>query len=881
MAVRDYDPFELDVSQFEVVSEPDWSSQSLDTTNFELVSEPNDYRESGDALRLRQQAQREAEQEQDQSTYLERLALGAGQGVRGLQSGLGGLFNLFGLTDAGRAIQSNARAGQAELADTSATLAGQNPDLASEWVEQFGGMATQQVPSIAAAALSRGNRFAPAAVAGLQSAGQVQDAAEQAYEAQGMSPDEATSRARLPALTSGAITGALTALMPGGTERLAGMMFAGPTGVRAAREGVYGIAKRIFGEAAREAPEEMIDQLGQAAVAKFSYDPEKPLDEILMETWEAGGWGAGTAGAVGTLAYGMNAIDRATANMPEPQTGMNLRQPPSPPLPPLAPQLTQSDIDQANRVNAIAQLTAAENERLGQNAATFDPSEFELVEEPTNSSTTPPVLEQELSQVSQPEVTGQVDAETLSVIQKRLLASMQSRSMDLTPADFQRTEPTVQSILGPNAPTWQQLAEAGVVNASPNPDGTVNVRVDSRSKIIPPRVGTETIIKGRVYKPAIEMESGEVIVGNRHEEIIRPGYKRRGYVSPEGKFLSIMEVAREVQAAREEKSPITAPPVAANLATTETAPEPVKSDALRQYEGELAQFRQSSKDYQKARKNFQARKIDERSYRAAESAFDKATAKKDRAERTYQKALKDEARAGKPERKAPESKYERPPDIEDFLDGEKIRRVSPDDKSEYAELQRVAEGLASDFFTDDDNASPLDTAAQAVDLSPQELLDQLINLQPMRKAAKDAFYREQRFMDQDAAFQKVVVQNDARDKKNTTRVTTDGLNVGDKFRRQGENITAVKKGQDGVTFKDGQKFGTPTVPLGTSLHVQKGSLRRSSTGKQHGPSGETPPTGSQPPCDSPTSARSKRYAVYSRSQRSVFIGRCFHCSCST
>lgn len=692
-------PANFDPNEWEVVSEPNYGG--YDPNEWEVVGEydpqqyeptptgPRNYeRESRDALLLRQQAQREAEQQPDESTTLERIALGAGQGVRSLESGLGGLFNLAGLTSLGRYLQQNARAGQSDLADVSSTLAGQNPDISRELAENWSAMATQQAPTIAAAALTR-SPTAAAWVAGLQSAGQVQDQAEQAYEAQGLSPDAATNRARIPALASGAITGALTRLMPGGTERLATMMFAGPAARTAAREGVYGVARRIFGEALREAPEEILDQLGQDVVGRFSYDPDKPLEQILMDAWEAGGWGVGTAGAVGTLAEGMNAADRAFASRPESaQTGMNLRMPESA-APESAAQPVPEQTPQRYSENPVDYVNAG---MRGEQAIAMA-QQAQALNRQTDLDEMPPVLASE-----QPFVESQ-DPVALT-------------QMDLPQADFtQIPSNTIQ-----------------VQNETPTPPAPV----------APP-------------------PSPEAIPSVVQPETIAP----------------IPETTPPV-------SETIAPPVAENVAASETTPP------------------------------------------------------------TDKKSLSVQKRPT----------YERPPDIVDWVtDNGKFRRIKPGEQSAVAEQWRAAQKARPELFAD--NGSAPDEVAEAYrretgkDFSDGDFLQEIIETGSRRVKQKADFYRQVKFANQDAAFQKVLVENDARDKNKTTRVTTDAINPGDKFRRQGENFTATKKGPEGVTFRDGPKFGTQTVPLGTSLHIQKGSIRRSSTGKQHGLSGETPPTGSQ------------------------------------
>jgi len=846
-----YDP-----NEWEVVSGPDLPS-GYDPREWEVVydyepyPEPtpqysgpiNTYRESGAALRLRQQAQREAEMQPDESTILERLALGGAQGLRSLESGLGGLFNLISLTPVGRALQSNARAGSAELADVSQTLGGQNPDIGREFAEYFGGMAAQQAPSIVAGRYA--GPVGAAIVGGLQSAGSTQDAAEQAYEAQGFSPDMATAKARLPALASGAITGLLTRFMPGHLGE--GVTRNMPPG------SIYSIVRNVSGEIFKEAGEEALDQLGQIAVAKASYDPDKPLNEIIAETWEAAGWGGGMAAGIGALTAGARAaVDRGENQF---QTGADLQTPPPasptmdgefevvsepPPLPiqervapenPFYPYQDTSGMNlrglgltsmlptdelefqtvegeqpgetiqqpiAVSRVEQIrqqaAQTLAAElnaaglapemASQVGNAIATIqrgnltlpdfdiidaalgelDRFGFRLPNVGDNQKTRTqarrtyaeenraalsklqeaarasiPVIQQPVpiasTPINQPSAT---EDESFDIrfprdpnqfsspeIRRNLEANMQGRSMDISMADFGIPDAHIKSVLGPEAPSWQELAEAGVINASPNEDGTVNVRV------------SPTVSETATVQPSASAVQNQFV---EPTEMVAPTGKPDLQVQPKP-----------------------------------SAP-----------------------------------------------------------------------------------KYERAPDIVDDIEGYvgKLRRIKPGEKSEHADLWRAAQKAMPKLFVDSPTASAPDVAAQGVEqntgrpIDPETLLNQIIEAPKKRKSDREAFYSEVKQATQDAKFQTVA----AKERKNTKPIVSDELSVGDKFKIQGERftVTNVKTRPDdetmlqSVTIDDGPKFGTQTLTSEQVLNIDKGTMRRANGNSQQFGAAAPSPRGSTP-----------------------------------
>jgi len=92
-----------------------------------------------------------------------------------------------------------------------------------------------------------------------------------------MAYEQARETAVAPAIASGVITGALiTAFGATGVER----MFANPKAFKPALRDL----SEQFGF---EATEEGLDQYIQGVMAKHSYNPDKPMEEIMSETWHA------------------------------------------------------------------------------------------------------------------------------------------------------------------------------------------------------------------------------------------------------------------------------------------------------------------------------------------------------------------------------------------------------------------------------------------------------------------------------------------------------------------------------------------------------------------------------------------------------------------
>lgn len=150
-----------------------------------------------------------------------------------------------------------------------------------------------------------------------QSGGSVFEDAQDAYIARGMDPEEARGRSYGPAMAAALITGAATTLF-------------GRTGAEALSRGLTKDAitkvlqaplQTIIKGSAKEGLEEWLDQVGQGIVARASYDPEKPVENIILESLQAlglgfllGGFGEVTQASLSGLA---KAADRLNAPMDE------------------------------------------------------------------------------------------------------------------------------------------------------------------------------------------------------------------------------------------------------------------------------------------------------------------------------------------------------------------------------------------------------------------------------------------------------------------------------------------------------------------------------------------------------------------------------------
>lgn len=162
-------------------------------------------------------------------------------------------------------------------------------------VQNFANTAIQSAPAMLAGPAGMG---AMATVAGAQTFGQVEEDAYNAYRQQGLSADEAKSKALLPAAIGGIVTAGLTRYLGGGTERLTMALMKGDLSEIAAQ----GLVKGILKQAAEEFPEEALDQLSQGIVARASYQPDKSWKDIIDESLEAGVSGSLLAGLTGSAA---------------------------------------------------------------------------------------------------------------------------------------------------------------------------------------------------------------------------------------------------------------------------------------------------------------------------------------------------------------------------------------------------------------------------------------------------------------------------------------------------------------------------------------------------------------------------------------------------
>lgn len=175
--------------------------------------------------------------------------------------------------------------------------------IAPDTFSQVAGEATrtfvESLPSMVAA--MAGGVPGAMAVGALQSYASALETAKTNLKARfpQMSEDEMSQRARIPALASGALTAALTRLIPGGAERLskrlADAVAKKQFGPEIVKQGVRGVAKEI----GLELPEEIADEFGQGVIEKLTTNPEKPMGEIIEEAMFAGAMAIITTGSVG------------------------------------------------------------------------------------------------------------------------------------------------------------------------------------------------------------------------------------------------------------------------------------------------------------------------------------------------------------------------------------------------------------------------------------------------------------------------------------------------------------------------------------------------------------------------------------------------------
>jgi hypothetical protein len=96
-------------------------------------------------------------------------------------------------------------------------------------------------------------------------------------------------------------------------------------------------------------------------------------------------------------------------------------------------------------------------------------------------------LPQEIQKAQAPPVVAPqvIPPEAVQSLRAKLFVNMQGRTMNISPDAFPTADPHLKLVLGQDAPSWKALADAGVVKAEPNPDGTVAVKVNLESPLNP------------------------------------------------------------------------------------------------------------------------------------------------------------------------------------------------------------------------------------------------------------------------------------------------------------------------------------------------------------------------------------------------------------
>jgi hypothetical protein len=156
--------------------------------------------------------------------------------------------------------------------------------------------ATSIVPTFVAGFL--GGFPAGIAAAGAQSFGSTFEDAQDGYLRMGEDEETARNKAFVPAIVSGLITAGVTrAFGPNAIEAFRNQL-SGEAVAEIIRQPLLSILKG----ASKEAIEEMTDQVGQAVVQKWSYEPDKKIEDIVGEILLAGGLGF----TLGGLAEGAN-----------------------------------------------------------------------------------------------------------------------------------------------------------------------------------------------------------------------------------------------------------------------------------------------------------------------------------------------------------------------------------------------------------------------------------------------------------------------------------------------------------------------------------------------------------------------------------------------
>lgn len=355
-------------------TEIDWDEvipaedQSVDPTAIDWDAVTPYNKDTSEGLRQRLKFNLENDYAPDQGNLIDQAGLGIREGISSLPGQVGGIASYFGADETGRNLSQYSQNKRAEFEDLGDTL-GTSPW--SQVTRQLSGQVTQQAPMLAAG-VATGSLPLMVGMAGAQSLGSIQDEATRAYEAQGMSREDAVDQARVPAALGGLVTAALTHYMPGGLEALTTKMLSGQIAQGTARQIIFTAAK----EALKEYPEEFVDQFAQGLAARYTYDPGKPWGEIVQESHDAGALGVGIGAATAPFhaaasSAGRNidqarqVIDRAKADwerfMTEPDW-----QPPNPSAPGAAPVQQQS-----GPVSGLRPLESSDRLRVSLGAKVF------------------------------------------------------------------------------------------------------------------------------------------------------------------------------------------------------------------------------------------------------------------------------------------------------------------------------------------------------------------------------------------------------------------------------------------------------------------------------------------------------------------------------
>ena len=244
----------------------------------------------------------------------------------GLPSGW--LGTVAGLTGSDKALEY-ARFWQdrAQAYSTAAGEAGKGTNMAGRFMASVAGGLPSVMESMAAGGVARRVLGSGAVALGVaatdamaQSGGNTYVEAVDAYLQQGLSPEEAKAKAAAPAIASGLVTGVLTALGGGGVESL--LRTEGRELAKSAiKRGLKTmVAREVVEGTSEEALEEWSDQLLQGVIAQVSYNPNKPMEQVLAEAVEAGLVGGVLGGGVsGIRAYG-DAKNGEASPPPDPAT---------------------------------------------------------------------------------------------------------------------------------------------------------------------------------------------------------------------------------------------------------------------------------------------------------------------------------------------------------------------------------------------------------------------------------------------------------------------------------------------------------------------------------------------------------------------------------